>query len=382
VSAIQYLKGHVEDVMTANGPAPFRSLATGLYVISVFYGAMLKLRAFAYRQNLISTLRLACKVICVGNISVGGTGKTPMAMHVARTAKQLGYVPAVVSRGYRGEAEQQGGIVSDGRSIRMGPHMAGDEPFMMATKLDGIPVIIGKNRCSAAKIAVDQFQANVIVLDDGYQHLKLERDIDLVLLDYASPFGNSHLLPRGTLREPLSSLERATACILTRCQDGDSEAMRDRFELIHRYSPQVPIFTSSHQPYWYTVESGRPINLEGLSNEHFGRKRDGVADEAVYGFSGIARNADFQDAVINLGFNAKGFLEFPDHHRYTASDLMTIRGKASDADVRRLITTEKDLVRLVPCNPFPLELIVVGVEISLGEDQAKFSSFLKQHLAL
>ena len=107
-----------------------------------------------------------------------------------------------------------------------------------------------------------------------------------------------------------------------------------------------------------------------------------MKDKPVYGFSGIARNAEFQNTVDNLGFRAKGFLEFADHHRYTASDLLKIRGKAKEADVRHLVTTEKDLVRLVPCNPFPLELIVVGVEISLGEDQAKFSSFLKQHLSL
>ncbi len=381
MSAFQTLKRRIEDVITDNGPPPHKSLARALYVISIMYGVICGLRAFAYRQNLISSRRLPCKVICVGNISLGGTGKTPMTMHLARLFQELGHRPAVVSRGYRGEAERQGGIVSDGRSIMMRPDVAGDESYLMACKLAGIPVVIGKNRYAAGKLAIDRFQTDLIVLDDGYQHLKLERDIDLVLLDDARPFGNTHLLPRGILREPISSLERATACILTRCQDDGGMIGRDTGELLRKYAPRIPVFTSSHEPYCYVVAGGEPISFTGDSVEHFPPPLETIKNKPVYGFSGIARNAEFQNTVDNLGFKAKGFLEFSDHHRYTDADLRTIQASAREAGVRCLVTTEKDLVRLLPCNPFALELIVCGVEISFGAAQAKFISFLKHQLS-
>ena len=368
-------------MITDNGPPAHKSLAGALYVISIMYGVICGLRAFAYRQNLISSRRLPCKVVCVGNISLGGTGKTPMTMHLARLLKELGHIPAVVSRGYRGEAERQGGIVSDGRTIMMRPDVAGDEPYLMARKLNGIPVVIGKNRYAAGKLAVDRFQADVIVLDDGYQHLKLERDIDLVLLDDASPFGNTHLVPRGILREPISSLERATACILTRCRNDAGMVQRDKGELIRKYAPRIPVFASSHEPYWYVVEGGEPITFTGDSVKDFPPQLEALKNNPVYGFSGIARNAEFQNTVADLGFEAKGFLEFSDHHRYTDADLSTIQARARETGVRCLVTTEKDLVRLLPCNPFALELIVCGVEISFGAAQAKFLSFLKHQLS-
>ena len=241
--------------MTAEGKAPFISLASALYPISLAYGAGQNLRAFAYRHRVMPSHQLPCKVICVGNITVGGTGKTPMTMYVAQKVKQLGYRVAIVSRGYRGSAESRGGIVSDGKSIGMGPERAGDEPYLIARSLRDIPVIIGKNRYASGMLALKQFQPDVIVLDDGFQHLRLQRDIDLVLLDHALPFGNGHLLPRGILREPISALARSTACILTRYQAGKDEPGTSRVGLIEQYTPQSPVFTASHEPYFYSDQS-------------------------------------------------------------------------------------------------------------------------------
>jgi len=378
VNAYRYFKQKIESVMTGEDKAPVISLAAGLYTISLFYGAGLKLRGFGYRQKIIPSRQLPCKVICVGNITVGGTGKTPMTMYVAQNIKQLGFKAAIVSRGYRGRAESRGGVVSDGKSICMGPVQAGDEPYMIARGLKDIPVIVGKNRYAAGMLAVNNFRPDVIVLDDGFQHLKLERDIDLVLLDHAHPFGNSYLLPRGILREPISSLARGTACILTRHQAGRDDASID---LIKKYTPQSRVFTSSQDPYCYAVKRGGQISVNGVTDRCSGKKVDGLKKESSFGFSGIARNADFQNTVKDLGFNAKGFLEFSDHHRYTAPDLNDIQLKAENAGARCLITTEKDLVRLSPQNPFPLELIVVGVKVSFGDDQQEFMSFLKEQLS-
>jgi tetraacyldisaccharide 4'-kinase len=367
--------------MTAEGKVPFISLASALYPISLAYGAGQKLRAFAYRHRVISSHQLPCKVICVGNITVGGTGKTPMTMYVAQKVKQLGYRVAIVSRGYRGSAESRGGIVSDGKSIGMGTERAGDEPYLIARSLREIPVIIGKNRYASGMLALKQFQPDVIVLDDGFQHLRLQRDIDLVLLDHALPFGNGHLLPRGILREPISALARSTASILTRYQAGKDEPGTSPIELIEKYTPQSRVFTCSHAPYCYGIQSGEQISDNQVIDRRLLPEVDGWKKETSFGFSGIARNADFQNTVKNLGFNTSGFLEFSDHHRYTACDLHYIQSKAESAGARCLITTEKDLVRLSPQNPFPLQLIVVGVKISFGNHREQFISFLKQQLA-
>lgn len=381
MSVILEFKRRIEDVMTANTPIPFLSLGTGLYLLSLLYGGLQKIRTHAFQQNLLSSRQLACKVICVGNITVGGTGKTPMTMLVARAVRDLGWQPAIVSRGYRGRAERQGGIVSDGQSIRMGPERAGDEPYMMAAMLHGIPVIVGQNRYAAGKIALEEFNADVIVLDDGFQHLKLKRDIDLLLLDCERPFGNSYLLPRGILREPISALQRATACILTRCRRGDSGYQANCCKQIQRVVPRTPLFLSSHEVYWYTIEGGDQIAFNRQSGKPVHRNKGEITNSAVFGFSGIARNADFQARVAELGFRPRGFLEFPDHHRYSATDLETIRSAGEKAGVRSLITTEKDLVRLLPCNPFALDLIVLGVEISFGDDYEPFLSFLARQLS-
>lgn len=329
----------------------------------------------------MSSRRLDCKVICVGNICVGGTGKTPMTMYVARAARLLGYRPAIVSRGYRGGAEGQGGIVGDGKSIVMGPEMAGDEPYMMACRLAGIPVVVNKNRYAAGKLAIDQFHADLIVLDDGFQHLKLKRDTDLVLLDCARPFGNFHLLPRGPLREPKSALDRASACILTRCPVGGGDAVTGRLELIRKHWPHTPVFTSSHNPYCYVIEGGETIPSKGLADRQLHSAQSELKTEAVYGFCGIARNDAFRSTVKTLGFDAKGFLEFSDHHRYSAPDIDRIRSSAEKAGARHLITTEKDLVRLLPRNPFARKLFVIGVEISFGDCQSDFLSFLARQLS-
>ena len=368
--------------MTEEGRAPIQALGAVLYTISLIYSIVLKLRAFAYHKRILPSRHLPCKVICVGNITVGGTGKTPMTMHVADEIRQLGYKVVIVSRGYRGRAEGQGGIVSDGNSIYLAPDQAGDEPYMIACCLREIPVIVGKNRYAAGMLAVNEFQPDVIVLDDGFQHLSLKRDIDLVLLDHAHPFGNTHLLPRGTLREPISSLARGTACILTRHQMGRENAATNSMKSIKKFAPQRPIFTSYYDFYCYAVKSGQPISVNGLVDRCSPQEIERIKKKSCFGFSGIAHNADFQKTIEELGFKSKGFLKFSDHHRYTVNDLNFIQSKAENAGARRLITTEKDLVRLYPENPFALELIVVGVKVSFGDDQQGFASFLAGQLSL
>jgi len=215
------LRDKIEAIMSGRRQPPMGTLTAVLNLLSRGYNGLQSLRGFGYRQRLISPKKLPCKVISVGNITVGGTGKTPMTQYIAERLKHCGYRVAAVSRGYKGTAAgrvvKTAVIVSDGHRICPDSETAGDEPFLLASRLKEVPVVIGRNRFAAGMLALNTFQPQVIVLDDGFQHMQLARDIDLVLLDFNRPFGNRYLLPRGTLREPVSALKRADAFILTRC---------------------------------------------------------------------------------------------------------------------------------------------------------------------
>lgn len=374
------IKKKFESVIYSPDKISVSPVAAMLYGISLLYGTAQKLRASCYRQKILRSRKLPCRVISVGNMTVGGTGKTPMTIYLAQELKQAGYRVAIVSRGYKGAAERQGGIVSDGRGLLMDSERAGDEPFMMACRLKDIPVIVGKNRFEAGRLAVGKFQPDVIVLDDAFQHLQIKRDIDIVLLDHDQPFGNSHLLPRGILREPLTAMKRATAFILTRCREDADDGARSSMAPIKSISPETPVFKSSAVPFYYTVKNGVLPPLQEVSNFFEPHDVGNIKNRKVFGFSGIARNDDFQHTVKTLGFNATGFLEFSDHHRYTEPDLMTILRTAGESGAQRLITTEKDYVRLTGKGACPMDCVVVGVRVAFKDDGQDFFSFVKNRL--
>ena len=188
--------------MNSRGNPSVPSLASLLHGISIFYGAAQRLRATCYRHRVFPSRELPCKVISVGNITVGGTGKTPMTIHVAAEIKRAGFNVVIVSRGYKGRAEKHGGIVSDGRTLYMDAELAGDEPYLIACRLKGVPVVVGKNRFAAGMLAIGKYQSDVIVLDDAFQHLKLKRDIDLVLLDTCVLLEIPTCCPEGFLESP------------------------------------------------------------------------------------------------------------------------------------------------------------------------------------
>ena len=366
--------------MSSKGKSSTPSLASLLHGISIFYSAAQRLRATCYRHRVIPSHELPCKVISIGNITVGGTGKTPMTIYVATEIKHAGFNVVIISRGYKGVAEKHGGIVSDGRTLYMDAEQAGDEPYMIACRLKGVPVVVGKNRFAASMLAIEKFQPDVIVLDDAFQHLKLKRDLDLVLLDHMRPFGNTHLLPRGVLREPVSSLARSEACILTRYRVGADEALMSSVAKIQVLVPGVPVFTSSYVPYWYVVQKGAHNSFEAVPDVFSANDLEQVNHRKVFCFSGIARNDDFQQTVKELGFNVTGLLEFSDHHRYSAKDLATILRCAENTGADQLITTEKDHARIAFKDSLPMELIVIGVKVSFGDREQDFISFIKNRL--
>ncbi|MBW2643060.1 MAG: tetraacyldisaccharide 4'-kinase, partial [Deltaproteobacteria bacterium] len=328
------------------------------------------------KKGFLQSKRLPCTVISIGNITVGGSGKTPMTIYMAELIKHLGYGVAIISRGYKGRAEKIGGVVCDGRMICMGPDEAGDEPFMISERLKTVPVIVGQNRFKAGILAIKKFKPDVLLLDDAFQHLKLNRDIDLVLLDSKKPFGNTYLFPRGTLRETASALLRGDAVIFTRSGVGKPAAL----DQVKRIVPKKPIFHSFHTPYIYKIitenslQSPDRLNISSMYDfDIFKRKR-------VFAFSGIASNDDFRRTIESFRCELENFLGFPDHHPYSNRELDEIVKSAMDLSAEFIFTTEKDYIRIAHKIKWPIDLVVIGIEISFGENDIAFKSFIKSRL--
>jgi tetraacyldisaccharide 4'-kinase len=319
-------------------------------------------------------------VISVGNLTLGGTGKTPMAIDLAGRLQRCGLKVAVVSRGYKGGRERRGGIVGDGHRIRLSPEEAGDEPYLMACRLEGVPVVVGRDRFRAGMTAWREFGVDCIVLDDAFQHLALCRDLDLVLLDFMRPFGNGRLFPAGPLREPLAALARAGAVVLTRTPAGVESRSSSPADVVLRHQTRCPVFCAAHEPYGYIVPRGTtrmpaPAGDELITPPMFDwRRRPALA------FSGIARNDDFRDSLRRLGCEPAAALAFPDHHAYSPADAAAILAVAGAAGAELLITSAKDHARMAGRIAWPLDLAVVGVRIAFGRDEAAFDAFLHQRL--
>nr|HID57665.1 tetraacyldisaccharide 4'-kinase [Desulfobacterales bacterium] len=338
-----------------------------LYFSSLVYTILVRLRLFFYRRGIIRTRSLPCKVISVGNITVGGTGKTPLTLYLARELKDLGYRVAIISRGYRGSAEKAGGIVSDGENILMNAEEAGDEPYFLALKLKGIPVIIHKDRFQAGRRAINTFGSDVLILDDGFQHIRLKRDVDIVLVDSSNPFGNGHVLPRGVLREPLAQLVRADLFVLTR-SDPDLRPART-ISLVRSYAGKKPVFCCTHLPEGLFV-AGRRERL-GL------RTLEGAS---LLAFCAVAHPDDFKSMLLAMGGKLVRFISFPDHYWYTDDDLESIWELARGLDVDYTITTEKDYSRIAEKIPVDPPLLILGIKVSFGNEAMAFKNCILERL--
>lgn len=330
---------------------------------SALYGAGLRR---TQRRALACRCRLPAFVISVGNVTVGGTGKTPMTLRLAGQIAELGFNCAILSRGY-GRQGRQTGYVQPTGDICSQMMEYGDEPVLLAHRLKDVPVRVGKRRCESGLAAIRQCGAQVLILDDGFQHLAVDRDLDLVLLDAENPFGNGELLPAGPMREPASSLKRADAVILTRA-DNAAGTERTRRQ-IHRIIGEKPLFSCRHTLKGFRAGLNGPLlpigNLAG--------------GQAVM-FSGIANPGAFFRSVENLGVLPCRSFEFPDHHRFDREDITALLKAVHESRARCLITTEKDAVRLPPA----IQSIVAipELDIDFGPDEKPFRDFLALRLPL
>lgn len=298
-----------------------------LTLLSFPYELVLRLRAAAYAAGLLRSCRLPRPVISVGNLTVGGTGKTPAVAMLARHFISRGKRVSVLSRGYGGTLSGKGGIVSDGTAVHLTPEEAGDEPYLLAATVPGLSVVVGADRYRAGLLAMERLSPDIFILDDGFQHLRLKRDLNILLLDSSRPFGNGRALPAGMLREPRSAAERADLIIYTRCSEGEEPA----------HLPGKPLCRAFHHLVGATSPNGgelRPLaQLRGLT---------GVA------FAGIADPLSFFHDLEEEGLTLAATIPFPDHCRYGEGEVARILGAAASCGADYLITTAKDGVKLGP----------------------------------
>ncbi len=331
--------------------------------LSVLYGAALYLRWICFGLHIFNRKKISCPVISVGNITLGGTGKTPTVIQIAELLIRNNRRPAVVSRGYGRKDEAETIVVSDGRSLLVDAQTGGDEPALIGSKLPGIPVIVGQKRYQAALLALERFRPDVVVLDDGFQHIQLKRDLDIVLLDAGKPFGNGKLFPAGILREPPGALKRAHAVLITKMDSSsDVKALK---EVIQR-NTRARIFTSQQVP--LDLIDYRSNELKPLS---------ALRGSKVLALSGIARPDSFTRLLTSLGADIVATCTYPDHFDYQKSDLAAVFQKAADEKISMIVTTEKDAIRLK--NLHADGIWALRIELSITE-QNEWEKFLFEGL--
>jgi len=332
--------------------------------LSYFYGFGARLRRRLYRQGWLKDRFLPSPVVSVGNITVGGTGKTPLTAYLARLFKEQGKRVVILSRGYGGRRREVT-CLSDGERLYLKPPEAGEEAFWLARQLPGVPVYTGSSRHAAGLAAWRKHRPDIFLLDDGFQHFQLARDLDLVLLDAAQPLGNGRLLPAGPLREPPATLRLADALVLTRY---DPSCHQENLEFLRRRFPDQPLFTATIEPQAvHCFPGGEVLPLSSLSGL------------AALAFAGLARPRVFLDTLAGLGVNLRGFKAFPDHHVFRPEELSGLIRLARFQGCEALVTTSKDWARLGEKwqEDFPLWVVEVGARVN---QEPQWQDFLKKAL--
>lgn len=322
------------------------------------YRGLLGAREWLYARGLIRAQALDCPVVSIGNLTVGGTGKTPAVELAVRTLASLGLRPAVLSRGYK----RSGGgvqIVADAASIRLDAEEAGDEPFLLARRLPGVPVVVGASRYEAGRVARARFGVTALVLDDGFQHRTLGKDLEILMARADRPWGNGRLLPGGPLREPLRGLARAHLVVATGARRLDEAA--EVSATVRRVAPAVPVLTAVHVPTeCFESSAMRFVRLDAL---------DGAR---LLAFAGIGSPAGFRRTLRETAAKVVDFQEFADHHWYTREELTRLERRATEVRADGFVTTEKDWVRLRPLPPLARPVYVLSVRLMLTSGEAEW----------
>lgn len=337
---------------------------------SFSYALLVQIRNALYHCRIFSSKSLPCKVISIGNISAGGTGKTPFCIFMAKWLLQQGLKVAILTTGYKGRDGKEVRVVSDGSKILKGPLEAGEEAFLIAAKLKGIPVMAGRKRFLAGLYAYEKFRAQILLLDDGFQHLKLKKDLDILLVDAQRGFGKGYPFPRGFLREPLKNIERAHIFLITKVENsGNYEEIRD---IILKYKKDALIYEGRFKPTGLIhVRTGEERNLSQLRNRR------------IIALSAIDNPGYFISLLRQLSSEIVHELRLPDHHIFSYKDLIRIRDLSSP-DLW-VIVTEKDGVKLKGLVEEKDPLWALAIEFELLQQEKFFqtlNSFLPKNTSL
>ena len=342
-----------------------------LYVLSFVYAGIVKLRLWLYQRRILRPRSLGCLVISIGNLTVGGTGKTPIVEKFARALRSGGRRVAILSRGYksvapptkrtfldklRGLDPAPPRVVSDGTSLLLDSLTAGDEPYMLANNLKDVIVLVDKDRVKSGRYAIKELKADTLLLDDGLQYLHLKHRLDIVLIDRQAPFGNEYLLPRGTLREPPANLRRASYIFITKSTGEPNDALIER---IRRYNRTAEIIECAHRPlHLQNLSSGEQLPLEALGGTYVGA------------LAGIAAPESFEDALRKLGARIEISKHYTDHHRYSEGEIQSFINRCMRRDLEMIVTTEKDAVRFPRFTKpeVPIYFLRVEIEILSGHE--------------
>jgi tetraacyldisaccharide 4'-kinase len=368
----------VIDVIIHNRRGIRANVCRGIFwCLSKVYSRVVESRLYFYRERFIHDHHLGVPVISIGNLTVGGTGKTPVVELFAKALRDRGRRVAVLSRGYKSKrvvrppwwkrlAKTIGlanypstppRVVSDGRSTTplLDSHIAGDEPWMLASNLSGVSVVVDRNRVKAGRYAIKELGADVLLLDDGLQYLKLKHRHDIVLVDRTAPFGTGYLLPRGTLREHPRNLRRASYIFITK-SDGESEKLIKR---IRRYNKVAEIIECRHRPlHLVNIVTREVIPLSAIEDKYVGA------------ISGIAIPESFESGLRKLGAKVEVTARFADHHRFEEAEVRQFVERCVRRDLHYIVTTEKDFVRFpkLPAYDIPICFLRVEIEITRGRE--------------
>jgi tetraacyldisaccharide 4'-kinase len=326
--------------------------------IGIFYAFLMKIRAWLFQKEILPRHEITVPVISAGNLTMGGSGKTPVVIYLARYMLQKGLKPAVISRGYGGAATGKVNIISDGKRILLDSRQAGDEPRFIAEAVPDAFVLTGKKRIYPCRYAAEVFHCDIIILDDGFQHLTVKRDIDLVLFNGFNVSKNMHVFPGGFLREPFSALDRADCFLITGCPQKKPERLSTFLRFLKAGWQEVPLFLLQYQAQNYIDRSGKTYPLTSIS-------------KPVLAFCGIASPQRFQNSLEQLSVNPVHFIGFQDHKVYSEKTIGNIKDLAVKHRAEVLLTTEKDLVKLQHAD-FGLPLFALSMQVEANADFEKF----------
>jgi tetraacyldisaccharide 4'-kinase len=378
------LEAFCADIIYDRRSTPCAKIVTcPLFIFSKLFEKIVCLRYWLYNRNIVLSQPLGCPVIVIGNLTVGGTGKTPVVEKFARELSDRGRKVAILSRGYKSKSEPRlktflrwithgkelpPRVVSNGEKVLLGSELAGDEPYMLAKNLPNVVVIVDKDRVKAGRYAIKKYGANILILDDGFQYLPLRGHMNLLLIDQTNPFGNGKLLPRGILREPIDHLKRASYILLTKSDIGRGKFVEN---MIHKFLPGKKLIKCCH----------RPKHLCSLADERDILPIDALIGETICVFSGIAMPDSFEHFWETKGVSVVYKKRFIDHHRFTEHELNHIYDIALQRGANFVVTTEKDAVRMPKKHAYRLPTYFLKIEIEIVDGEKVLNEAIMKFIA-